>query len=136
MTSVTIKTIIFGAWLWLWALIAPVGHFLLFTVALVGCDLFTGVWAAKTRKEELRSRGFMRSVLKITLYCIAILLSHGMNQVFFEPKGLGFDLVWMVAGIISLTEFKSNLENIATVTGTNVWSLISQYIPRLPKLPK
>ena len=136
MTSVTIKTIIFAAWLWLWALIAPVGHFLLFTVALVGCDLFTGVWAAKTRKEELRSRGFMRSVLKITLYCIAILLSHGMNLVFFEPKGMGFDLVWMVAGIISLTEFKSNLENIAVVTGTNVWTLISNYIPRLPKIPK
>jgi phage-related holin len=134
MTTLTIKTLVFALWVYAWAFIAPVSHFLLFTVALVLCDLYTGVLAAKKRGEALRSRGFYRSVQKITLYYVAILLSHGMKHVFFV--GLDFDIVWMVAGIISLTEFKSNLENVATVTGTDIWTLIANYIPRLPKLPK
>jgi hypothetical protein len=57
-----------------------------------------------------------------------------MDKVFFAPKGLSFDLVWLVAGLISLTEFKSNLENVATVTGVDVWKSIAEYIPRFPKL--
>ena len=136
MTSVTIKFIIYSCWVWLWAFLAPVSHFLLFTIVLVLTDLFTGVWAARTRKEQLKSRGFFRSVIKISLYMVGILLSHGMNIVFFAPKGLDFDMLNYVTGIISLTEFKSNLENISTVTGTDIWALISAYIPRLPKLPK
>lgn len=134
MTTVTIKALVFALWVYIGAFLAPISHFLFFTVALVLCDLFTGVWAARTRKEVIHSKGFKRSVLKISLYFVAILLSEGMKRVFFPD--LDFDLVYIVAGIISLTEFKSNLENVATVTGTNIWSLIANYIPRLPKLPK
>lgn len=132
MTS--IKAVVFATWVGLWAFLVPVGHFLLFTIALVVCDLFTGVWAAKTRKEEIHSRGFKRSVLKISLYFVAILLSRGMKVVFLPD--LDVDIAYVVAGIISLTEFKSNLENIHVVTGTNIWSLIADHIPRLPKIPK
>jgi phage-related holin len=136
MTTELLKGLVVTAWLWLWSMILPVGQFMAFTMLLVLCDFITGVAAARHRKEELRSRGFMRSVYKIALYCIAILLSHGMTMVFFAPKGISFDLVWVVAGLIGLTEFKSNLENVATVTGVDAWARVAEVIPQLFKLPK
>jgi len=139
MTTLTlIKGLVYAAWVWLWAQIVPVAHFLGFTVVLVVLDLYTGVRAARHRKEPIRSHGFSRTTEKIALYFVAILLSHGMHQVFFAPMGVKFDLVWLVAGLISLTEFKSNLENIGTVTGMDIWGSISQYIPKLtmPKIKK
>lgn len=113
----------------------PISHYLIITVVLVLVDFFTGVAAARHRKEELRSRGFARTILKIGLYSAAVLLSHGMDLVFFAPQGLSFGLVWIVAALIGLTEFKSNLENIATVTGLDIWSAIASRIPGV-KLPK
>jgi len=136
MNTIWLKTIFTAAWIWLSQMLMPVSSYLLFTVVLVLVDLGTGVAAARHRGEELRSRGFSRSVLKIALYCAAILLSHGMDKVFFEPKGLGFDLVWIVAGLIGVTEFKSNLENISTVTGSNLISGIADRLPGYFKLPK
>lgn len=136
MTLELAKSLVVAAWLWVWSLVLPVQQFLVFTMVLVVCDFVTGVAAARHRKEVLRSRGFMRSVLKIAMYCMAILLSHGMDQVFFSPKGISFDLVWIVAGLIGLTEFKSNLENVATVTGVDAWTRIAEFIPTVFKLPK
>lgn len=136
MTTITlIKGVVYAIWVWAWAHILPVAHFLAFTFALVVIDLYTGIRAARHRKEPIRSRGIGRTTEKITMYFAAILLSHAMNQVFFVPKGFGFDLVWLVAGVISLTEFKSNLENIGVVTGMDIWGQVSQYLPKF-ELPK
>lgn len=135
MTTTAVKAFVYFAYTWLCGQLIPVAHFLAFTMLLVVADLITGTKAAKHRGEKIHSRGLGRSVNKIVLYCIGILLAHGMDQVFFAPKGLSFDLVWLVAGLISLTEFKSNLENIASVTGVDVWKGIADLIPRLP-LPK
>lgn len=137
MTATTlIKAAIGAAWIWLGWLLVPVHHFLWFTMVLVLCDFITGIQAARHRGEALFSTGFKRTVVKITLYCMAIMLSHGMDLVFFAPKGLSFDLVWVVAGIIGLTEFKSNLENIAVVTGIDIWALIADKMPGLPRFKK
>lgn len=130
-----LKAIIVAAWIWLGWFFLPIGHYLIITVVLVLVDFGTGVAAARHRKEELRSRGFARTILKIGLYSAAVLLSHGMDLVFFAPQGLSFGLVWIVAALIGLTEFKSNLENIATVTGLDIWSVIASRIPGI-KLPK
>lgn len=114
----------------------PVQHFLVFTIILVLCDFITGVTAARHRKEQLRSRGFMRSVVKIMMYCMTILLCHGMDLVFFAPNNLSFGLVKIAAGLIALTEFKSNLENVWVVTGVDFWARIAEVIPAFFKLPK
>ena len=131
-----VKFAVAAMWGWLWAFILPINQFLAFTFILVVCDFFSGIAAAKHRGEKLQSRGFARTVTKIALYCMAILLSHGMDAVFFAPAGLSFGLVWMVAAFIGLTEFKSNLENVATVTGADIWGRIAGVVPDLFKLPK
>lgn len=131
-----IKTMILAAWTGLWALIGPVEQFVVATFILVIADFCTGIIASRVvRKEPLNSRKFGRTVLKMVLYTTAILLSRVMDTVYFIPKGISFDLVWVASGFISLTEFKSNMENISTVTGIDIWNRIEGYIPRLPKLP-
>lgn len=116
---------------WVTSFMMPVAHFMVFVVVLVICDFGTGVAAAKKRRERLRSRGFMRSVLKIVFYFIAILLSHGMDVVYLHDANISFSFTYVVAGFISLTEFKSNLENISVLTGTDVWSHVMSRIPKI-----
>lgn len=135
-TTLLIKGMIAACWIWLWNFFLPIGHYMGFTIILILVDFATGIAAARHRGETLRSRGFARSILKIGLYCGTIIISHGMDKVFFAPQGLSFGLVWIVAGLIGLSEFKSNLENVAVVTGLDIWAAIADRIPGLPKLPK
>jgi uncharacterized membrane protein len=135
--SLTVKKmatlkILYGITLsWLVQFISPLAPFLIFTTFLVLTDLYTGVKAARKRNEVIHSKGLRRSVTKISLYFAAILLARGMEIVFLSPKGFDFDLTYIVAGLIALTEFKSNLENISTVTGVPFWEKITEKIPSL-----
>lgn len=131
-----LKYLAVSFWAWLMSFIMPVAHFLVFTIVLVVTDFITGVQAARARKEKLRSRGFARSIQKITLYFIAILLARGMDEVFFNPKGMNFDATWVVAAFIAMTEFKSNLENINQVTNTDIWGNIAGRLPALFRFKK
>jgi phage-related holin len=115
----------FGSWLL--AFVLPSAAFLIFTTVLVFADLLTGTMAAKHRGEIIHSRGLRRSIVKIVLYFTAILLSEGFETVFV----LGIDISYMVAGLIAVTEFKSNLENIGQVTGIDIWSKIAEKLPSL-----
>jgi phage-related holin len=105
---------------WLMAFIIPISAFLLFTVFLVVCDLFTGTMAARHREETISSKGLRRTVEKIVLYFIAILASEGMSIVFM-PK---IPISYVTAFAIGITEFRSNIENIEAVTGVNIWKFI------------
>lgn len=102
------------------AFLLPLVPFLGMVFVLVAVDLFTGVRAAKARKEEITSGGLKRTIEKIALYFAAIMLSEGMVQVFFPAVPLTF----IVAAYIALTEFKSNIENISDVTGVDLWKRI------------
>lgn len=117
---------------WCVSFVLPLGGFLSLTAILVFCDFFTGVRAARSRGELIRSRGFFRTVEKIVLYFLAIMLSEGMKEVF----GLPIPLTYMIAGVIALTEFKSNIENIEDITGTILWSEIRDKLETLFKVKK
>jgi phage-related holin len=113
--------------------IVPVGHFLVVTFFLVVADLYTGTRAAKHRKEVIHSRGIRRTVEKITLYFIAIMIVHGVEKTFVNTTFNG-SFVWTVAAIIAWSEIRSNLENIAQVTGIDIWSNLIKKIPSLSEL--
>jgi phage-related holin len=113
----------------------PIWPFLLFTVALCLADLYTGTQAAKHRGEVIHSKGFRRSIKKISLYFTALLLTEGFNQVFLAKKGISLDLTWVTAGLIALTEIRSNFENIGCVTGVDLWTKWAERIPPFFKLP-
>lgn len=110
---------------WLVAFLFPIAGFLAFTTFLVLADLITGTRAAVKRQEKLTSRGFRRTVEKLTLYFIAILAAHGMSIVFFDGHQFA-PLAYLTAFAIALTEFQSNVENIETVTGVHIWREVKE----------
>lgn len=107
---------------WAVSFVMPVLPFLIFAVILVLADLFSGLWAAKKRKEKIHSTGLRRTVEKLVFYFIAILLSEGMKTVFMPHV----PVTYIVAFAIALTEFQSNIENIETITGVHIWKFVKQ----------
>lgn len=115
---------------WAFSFVSPLWPFILLTLSLTLTDLYSGVRAAKKRGETIKSNGYRRTVEKIVLYTSAILLCEGMKTVFFPS----INVTYIAAFTICLTELKSNLENIYTVTGVDVWSQLVDVI-RKKKLP-
>jgi len=109
---------------WLISMVIPLAPFLIFTIILVLFDLWTGTKAARKRGEQLHSKGFRRTIEKIKTYFIVIFLAKGLMEVFFVPKGIEFDLVYIVSGLIALSEAKSIFENAYTITGVDFWKQI------------
>lgn len=112
---------------WLLSFILPIVPFLVFVMVLVFTDLYTGTKAAKKRGEKINSKGFRRTVEKISLYFIGILIAEGMRVVFSIP----FQVAYVVSFAIAISEFKSNIENIETVTGVHIWESIKKRFGKL-----
>ena len=107
--------------------IAPVQPFLVMAFALIVCDLYTSFRAARHRKEVMTEAGIGRSIEKMTLYFIAIILAE-MFRVTFLKGGIvdSFPIVYIVAITISIRELQCNYENIHSATGTNLWENIKE----------
>lgn len=113
--------------------ISPLMPFLILTIALVFCDTYSGVKAARKRGEIIVSNGLRRTIEKMVLYFMAILLAEGMRGVFQIPNlpMTEVTITYIVAASIALIEFKSNIENIESVTGAKIWTYISDTIQKL-----
>ena len=116
----------------------PITSFLGITLLLVFADLFTGIWAAKKRKEKIDSKGMRKSTSKIIAYFLAIVLSRSMELVFFDGTWVEehIPITYMVSGFISAVEFQSNIENIGEITGIDIWSQLKKKLSTLLKINK
>jgi phage-related holin len=85
---------------------------------LVFTDVITGISAAKKRGERIHSKGMSRTVGKMIYYTIAIVLSRVMELAFIT----WIPIAQLTSGYIAVVEFKSNMENIAQITGVDVWN--------------
>lgn len=97
-------------------------------------DLVTGIWAAKKRKEKIRSHTMRNSVTKLLCYLITIILSF-----LLQKEIITFD--WFAAvnisgALISLSEFKSIIENLQDITGSTVFKQIFKSISDIFKKKK
>lgn len=109
--------------------VLPLRAFIGVTLLLVCADLVTGVQAAYKRGEIIHSKGFRRTILKFTMYCTAIISAHAMESVFFPT----FPMVFSISAYIASAELWSVLENVGTVTGTNVLEAIREYLAGIVK---
>lgn len=90
------------------AIFAPIKPIIITVFLLIIADLIFGIWAAHKRGDAITSAGFRRTVTKIFVYEITILIG------FLCQKYLLMDtmpLVNMLAGLIAIVELKSLLEN-------------------------
>jgi uncharacterized membrane protein len=104
----------------------PIKGFLLFVIFVVFSDTFTGILAAKKRKETITSKGLYRTSQKILTYFCGIMIFHGASITF----GLPSQIVYSVSFLISFTELYSISENIKSITGVNLATTILKYFKK------
>ena len=99
---------------------APITAAIIGLGVLILADVVTGCKAAKMRGEEIRSNRMARTISKIIFYSIAIILSRVMEVAFMD----WMPVAQITARYIAIVEFKSNMENIGSITGVDVWKHI------------
>lgn len=103
------------------AVFAPIKSVLVVTFVLIICDMISGILAALKRGEKISSAGLRRSVTKFLVYNMAIitgfLVEHYMLSMIFPISKL-------IAGLISIVELKSILENLNTVNGSDIFKSV------------
>jgi len=98
------------------AVFAPIKATLITTAVLVFVDLVTGIWAAVKRKEPITSSGIRRTVSKMFVYETAIMLAFLTEQ--YMTDAVPF--VKLIAGLVAVVELKSCLENLDSISGTDL----------------
>jgi uncharacterized membrane protein len=104
----------------------PIKHFLIFTIFVVFADTVTGIMAAKKRNEPITSKGLYRTSQKVVVYFVGIMIFHGASVTF----GLPSQIVYSVSFLISFTELYSISENIKSITGVNIGTLLLKFFRR------
>ena len=115
------------------AVFAPIKSVLLVTGLLIFSDLFSGILAARKRGETISSAGLRRSITKVCVYNAAILLGFLVETIMLD----GFIPVSKIAaGLISVVEIKSILENLDTINGHPVFTTLINKLGSVNDLPK
>jgi uncharacterized membrane protein len=104
----------------------PIKHFLIFTIFVVFADTVTGIMAARKRGEPITSKGLYRTSQKVVTYFCGIMIFHGASITFQLPS----QITYSVSFIIAATELFSISENIKSITGTNIGTIILRFFKR------
>jgi uncharacterized membrane protein len=110
----------------LFSFFLPIKHFLIFTIFVVFADTVTGIMAARKRGEPITSKGLYRTSQKVVTYFCGIMIFHGAGITF----GLPSQITYSVSFIIAATELFSISENIKSITGTNIGTIILRFFRR------
>ena len=108
---------------WIASFFIPIKHFLLFTVFVVFADTVSGIIKAKKTQVEITSKALYRTTEKIVVYFLAIMIFEGARVTFKIPV----NITYMTAFTIASTELYSIAENIKTITGVNIGTLILRF---------
>ena len=102
-------------------------HPLLYTIyILLMFDLITGITKALRIKDPITSKRLRDSVIKFVFYSIAVYIAFQVDITLFSAAALY--LSKLVGGYIILIEFQSNIENISTITGIDLWMMIKDKV--------
>jgi hypothetical protein len=99
----------------------PIQPFIWLTLGLVFADFATGIMASrypkdKDKKVTIQSSKVMRSVYKMGMYGIAIIIWHSIGLVFFPT----FELAYFATFFIMFTEINSIDENYKIIIGDSL----------------
>lgn len=100
---------------------SPIKATLITVMVLTALDLVSGLLAAIKRKEPITSTGLKRTVIKILAYETTVMLGYLVQQYMTGPM---VPVVNILAGLIGITELKSVLENIESLTGITLMQVL------------
>lgn len=115
------------------AVFAPVKAILIVTGVLIIADLISGIMAAKKRGESISSAGLRRTITKIFVYNMAVVTGFLVEKYMITDI---FPVSKLIAGIISVVELKSILENLNTINGTDIFKSIIEKLGSSNDAPK
>lgn len=115
------------------AIFSPIKELIIVTILLIFVDLISGILAARKRGNKINSAGLRRTFTKFTVYmtgiCIGYLVEHYMLDGFIPVAKIA-------AGLISVVEMKSVLENLDTINGNPVFTALIKKLGSVNDAPK
>lgn len=99
------------------AVFAPAKAMILSSFVLVTADLFTGIWASYKQGKPITSAGLQRTIAKLFVYEMAIMLAF-IAETYLISNIMPVSKI--VAGLVGITELKSCLENLNTISGQDL----------------
>lgn len=111
---------------------APIKTAVIAALILVIADLITGLLAAHKQGIPITSSGIKRTVGKIALYEVAIILGF-LAETYLTSSIL--PVCKLVTSVVGLTELKSILENMDIIYGGDLWQDLISKITASNKLP-
>lgn len=103
----------------------PLWVLMLWFLIFVMCDAITGISAAIKERKIITSIGLYKTIEKIVMYSMTILLLHAIDKDMISFVDLG--LARIGATIICGIELYSILENCYRLTGNVVFKILTQF---------
>lgn len=106
--------------------ITPIHSILITVYLLLAFDLFSGIGKSIKLKEKITAAKLRLSIIKFVYYSVGIIAAYQIDKVMIAPDSLL--LTKIISGYITLTEFKSLMENISILTGRDIWIAVKDQI--------
>lgn len=103
----------------------PLWVLLLWFFIFVACDTITGVSAAIKNREIISSSKLQRTIKKLLMYSMTIVLVHAIDMYMMTIIDLG--LAKICSTIICGIELYSIFENCYKITGNRVFKILTQF---------
>ena len=117
--------------IWSYIIVSVVGFFqplwvlILWFLIFVACDAITGISASIKERKIIASNGLYKTIQKIVMYSMTILLLHAIDKDMISIIDLG--LARVGATIICGIELYSILENCYRLTGNVVFKILTRF---------
>lgn len=104
------------------AIFAPAKAMILTSLILVLMDLISGLLAARKQGIPITSSGLKRTVVKLAIYEIAIILGFITQQYLIQSDAI--PVANIIAGFVGITELTSCLENLNILGGNSILQMV------------
>lgn len=113
--------------------LTPVVPALIWLGVYIAADLITGIWKARKAGEPIKSKKLGNTTTKVVMIFIGVICAHVLDTVLLVKiiHILPFTTTQAIVGFFSISEFKSIMENISAILGTDVWKHIRKKIDLL-----
>lgn len=109
--------------------LSPISSFVHIVLILVLIDNITGIWASVKNGEPFTANKLRKTITKFILYSVAIITGYLLQSLVND----GTAIAKYVAFAIGSVEVVSIYENIARITGLNVFKQLAEYLQNISK---
>jgi len=106
----------------------PTYQFIVVILILLIIDLITGIWKSLKQGNPITSKKFGETIKKIVLYNVGIISAYLVQHLIALEA---VKLMWFLAVLISVKEFKSIIENIEVITNTKLWDFLVRQVTEI-----